>query len=323
MARRDAKNAAADRVGGRDHRAFAPARDRRGRRCRRDRGLPSRRASSWRGRSSGRWSRFSACWAGRWSPPTAAAPVLALGLALTRRFASEQALSWRLASAWAVGWSAVVVAGTAMLAAGVYFEIAWVALAAAGNLALLAFLVVRRWQPLRELRDRGRVGLEAAAGPGSHRLGPRDRALPGERGPAREPAPRRPGRARLPPGAAAVLELPARLVGASRQRSTGCSPPTPSSSGGTGSRWAASTPRGCSPSRSAWRRSLLLAGWLAEQRYDPLDRTRQRAVPGARADAAGVARHQQRRVASPLLPAARLARRPPLPRNPADPVRPS
>lgn len=85
-----------------------------------------------------------------------AAPVLVLGLALTRRLTSEQALSWRFASAWAVGWSAVIVAGTAMLAAGAYFEIAWVTLAAAGNLALLAFLVVRRWQPLRGLRNRVR-----------------------------------------------------------------------------------------------------------------------------------------------------------------------
>jgi hypothetical protein len=83
-----------------------------------------------------------------------AAPVLALGLALTRRFTSEDALSWRLLSAWAVGWSVVVVAGTAMLAAGIYFEIAWVTLAASGNLVLLVFLVVRRWQPLRELRNR-------------------------------------------------------------------------------------------------------------------------------------------------------------------------
>jgi hypothetical protein len=81
----------------------------------------------------------------------AAAPVLAAGAVLTRRFTSGEALSWRVLSAWAVGWSGVVLAGTAMLASGVYFEIAWVALAAAGNLALLVFLVVRRWQPLREL----------------------------------------------------------------------------------------------------------------------------------------------------------------------------
>jgi hypothetical protein len=81
-----------------------------------------------------------------------AAPVLAVGAALTRRFTSGEALSWQLLSAWAVGWSAVVGAGTAMLASGVYFEIAWVALAAAGNVALLVFLVVRRWQPLRDLQ---------------------------------------------------------------------------------------------------------------------------------------------------------------------------
>ena len=83
-----------------------------------------------------------------------AAPVLALGLALTRRLTSGDALSWRLPLAWAVGWSAVVVAGTAMLAAGLYFETAWVTLAAAGNLAVLGYLVVRRWQPLRGLRNR-------------------------------------------------------------------------------------------------------------------------------------------------------------------------
>jgi hypothetical protein len=81
----------------------------------------------------------------------AATPVLALGLALTRRFVSDNPVSWRPLAAWGVGWSAVVLAGTLMLASGLYFETVWVALALAGNLAVLGFLVVRRWQPLREL----------------------------------------------------------------------------------------------------------------------------------------------------------------------------
>jgi hypothetical protein len=81
-----------------------------------------------------------------------AAPVLALGLALTRGFVSDNPVSWRPLAAWGVGWSAVVLVGTLMLASGLYFETVWVALALAGNLALLGFLVVRRWQPLRDLR---------------------------------------------------------------------------------------------------------------------------------------------------------------------------
>jgi hypothetical protein len=83
----------------------------------------------------------------------AIAPVLALGLTLTRKFRQENEVGCsRLIAAWGVGWAAVVLVGTVMLASGLYFETVWVALASAGNLALVGFLVVRRWQPLRELR---------------------------------------------------------------------------------------------------------------------------------------------------------------------------
>jgi hypothetical protein len=83
----------------------------------------------------------------------AIAPVLALGLALTRKSRQENEVGCsRLIAAWGVGWAAVVLVGTVMLASGLYFETVWVALASAGNLALVGFLVVRRWQPLRELR---------------------------------------------------------------------------------------------------------------------------------------------------------------------------
>jgi len=92
----------------------------------------------------------------RWSVTTAyvAAPVLALGLLLTRtvlRVSGPLPPGWELAAAWGAGWGAVVLAGTAMLASGLYHDLVWAVGALIGNLGILAFLVMRRWRPLKEL----------------------------------------------------------------------------------------------------------------------------------------------------------------------------
>jgi len=164
----------------------------------------------------------------------------------------------------------------------------------------------------------GRFSLGPVASPGPHRLGPRDPALPGKRRTAREPAPRRPRRARLPPGAAAVLALPARLVGTRGQ------PPLAvprQRRGDLGVRDGGG--RRPPPEAAHLRlrpRNGRAAGRLARRgRPRPLGHARQRAVPRAGADAAGAAGHLQRRVASPLLPAAGVAGGPSVPRIPAGP----
>jgi hypothetical protein len=93
----------------------------------------------------------------RWSLTTAyaAAPVFAAGLLLTRkvlRLSGPLPPGWQLAAAWGSGWGAVVLAGTAMLACGLYHEAVWAVTALLGNLGLLAYLAMQRWRPLAELR---------------------------------------------------------------------------------------------------------------------------------------------------------------------------
>ena len=94
----------------------------------------------------------------RWSVTAAyaAAPVFALGVLITRnvlRLSGPPPPGWGLAAAWGAGWGAVVLAGTAMLACGLYHDEVWTVGALLGNLGLVAFLVARRWRPLEELRD--------------------------------------------------------------------------------------------------------------------------------------------------------------------------
>ncbi|MGD1146594.1 MAG: hypothetical protein ABR961_01425 [Thermoanaerobaculaceae bacterium] len=94
----------------------------------------------------------------RWSMSTvyAVSPVLALGTLLAGRLLRPELdlpPGWRVIVAWALGWIAVMLVGTAMLATGLYREEVWAVAALAGNLALVLVLVARRWRPLLELKE--------------------------------------------------------------------------------------------------------------------------------------------------------------------------
>jgi hypothetical protein len=80
-------------------------------------------------------------------------PVLATGRLLTKALRVDPSPgAWQLVVAWGLGWIAVVLVGTTLLACGLYSETVWVALASLANVMLVAVLVRRHWQPLRELR---------------------------------------------------------------------------------------------------------------------------------------------------------------------------
>jgi hypothetical protein len=84
----------------------------------------------------------------------AVAPVLAIGGVLARWLFHdlwESAPAWRVFLAWAGGWGVVAAAGTALLAAGLYSETAWSAVAAFVNLVIVLLLIYRRWEPIRSL----------------------------------------------------------------------------------------------------------------------------------------------------------------------------
>ena len=88
----------------------------------------------------------------------ALAPLLGLGLWLASRFhAGDLAPTERLVSAWALGWTALVLVGTALLSLGFWHPAVWVVAAMLGNVALVTRHLRGRRElasVLAQLRDR-------------------------------------------------------------------------------------------------------------------------------------------------------------------------
>ena len=81
-------------------------------------------------------------------------PIVVVGRVLLARLWPEVTRTppaLLIACSWVVGWAVVMVAGIAMLAAGVYSPLAWALASSAGWVSILGWLAWRRWRPLSAL----------------------------------------------------------------------------------------------------------------------------------------------------------------------------
>jgi hypothetical protein len=89
----------------------------------------------------------------RWSLTTiyASIPVFVLGHWVARRILAYQAhdsLTWSILIDWVTGWAMMILLGIILLGLGLYSVWVWILLALGLNLAILVWLIRRRWQPI-------------------------------------------------------------------------------------------------------------------------------------------------------------------------------